>query len=355
MVHRWETKILRLPFRPKMQTGEEWEAYKARTARMLRTRWKKLGLPSLAELCAEKVWKTMAWAVHEGEVPVLKALRFVIGWRTTAWWRNKSAWGMKWDPLNITCWKHKWGFHNRGVAWDTPLARRAGSGEDWIQKWRMNPPKKTEAVPALVRAIRLSPLHIKKTEGGIPHRKGRELDPLVTEPPRTVDGIELVIRGDSKTVVDLINGKAKQKVSYRAIEIIQIQLMEWWKMASTCAKGGDWAVHIFREHNKEADLWAGFGAKGISMEWNDESAIDWTSVTGICGFWVGSCTDKVCGAGITFSFFTQRLGWVIRYEKCGPVEGSNSLDAELGGCAMLIESLKFWLQKAESRPVVVEI
>ena len=236
MVHRWETRILRLTFRPKMQPGEEWVAYKAHTARMLRTRWKKLGLPSLAELCAEKVWKTMAWAEKVGEVPVLTALRFVVGWRTTAWWRNRSAWSMKWDPLNITCWKHKWGFHNRGVTWDAPMARWAGSEEDWILKWKMNPPKKTEAVPALVRAIHLSPLQIKKTEGGIPLRKERELDPLVMEPPRTLEGIELVIRGDNKTVVDWTNGKAKQRVSYRAIEIIQIQLWNGGKRASTFAK-----------------------------------------------------------------------------------------------------------------------
>ena len=38
------------------------------------------------------------------------------------------------------------------------------------------------------------------------------------------------------------------------------------------------------------------------MEWNDESAIDWTKVTGICRLWDGSCNDKVCCAGITISF-----------------------------------------------------
>ena len=65
-----------------MQLGEEWVAYKARTARMLPIKWKKMALSSLAELCAEKVWKTMAWAVYKGEVPILKALRSVIGWRT---------------------------------------------------------------------------------------------------------------------------------------------------------------------------------------------------------------------------------------------------------------------------------
>ena len=66
-------------------------AYKARTARMLRTRWKKLGVPSLAGLCADKVWKMMAWVAREGEVPVLKALRFGIGWRTTAWWEEQEC------------------------------------------------------------------------------------------------------------------------------------------------------------------------------------------------------------------------------------------------------------------------
>ena len=46
VLHRWETKILRSTFTPTMQEGEELVAYKARIARMLRTRWKKLGLPS---------------------------------------------------------------------------------------------------------------------------------------------------------------------------------------------------------------------------------------------------------------------------------------------------------------------
>ena len=91
---------------------------------------------------------------------------------------------------------------------------------------RMHLSKKTEAVPAFVRAIHLSPC-------GISFRKEKELDPLLLVPPRTVAGIELVIRGNSKTVVDWINGNAKQNVSYRAIETIQIQLMEWWE------KGGD--------------------------------------------------------------------------------------------------------------------
>ena len=141
--------------------------------------------------------------------------------------------------------------------------------------------RRQKAFPALVRAIHLSPLQIKKKDGGTPLKEERELDPLLMELPRSVEA--KVFWGDSKTVVDWIDGKAKQKVSYRAIETLQIQLRERWeKGVDLCHRIGDWAVHICQEYNKEADLWAGFGAKGISMECNDESAIDWTKVTGVC-------------------------------------------------------------------------
>ena len=150
---------------------------------------------------------------------------------------------------------------------------QVGSEEDWIQKWRAT----------LVLTVHLSTLQVKKAEGGIPLRKERDLASLMIKPPITVEGIELVIGGDSKTVVDWINGKAKQKVSYRSIETIQIQLVEWWKKGVDLSQRiGDWTVHIFREHNKVADLWAGHGAKEHCREWEDESAVGWTKVTGIC-------------------------------------------------------------------------
>ena len=135
MVHRLETKILRLTFRPKMQPGEVWVTYKARTSRMLRMRWKKKGRCPHRQNCALKN----------------------LGRR----------WSMKWDPLNFICWKHKWGFYSRGVTWDTPMARWAGSGEDWMQKLRTGPPKKAEVIPTLVLAIHCicPPLHIKKADG----------------------------------------------------------------------------------------------------------------------------------------------------------------------------------------------
>ena len=35
----------------------------------------------------------------------------------------------------------------------------------------------------------------------------------------------------------------------------------------------------------------------------------WADVTGICGFWDGSCRTAGCGPGMWVSVFTPPLGW----------------------------------------------
>ena len=59
----------------------------------------------------------------------------------------------------------------------------------------------------------------------------------------------------------------------------------------------DWAVHIFREHNEEADFWAGKGVKGREEELSDIADVIWSGDAGLCGFWAGSCERGTCGAG----------------------------------------------------------
>ena len=84
-----------------------------------------MGLPLLTEKIANKIWTTVTWAVYDGDVPIMLALRAILGWRTTAWWRNRASLGTAWDPYNVQRWKYKVGFHNRGTVGHTGIKRMA--------------------------------------------------------------------------------------------------------------------------------------------------------------------------------------------------------------------------------------
>ena len=72
-------------------------------------------LPTMADENAENIWKTMAWASYDGDVPVMKAPRSLLRWRTSTWClgRAREACGC----LNM---------ERRGVGhvlWQTGLAK----------------------------------------------------------------------------------------------------------------------------------------------------------------------------------------------------------------------------------------
>ena len=91
-------------------------------------------------------------------------------------------------------------------------------------------------------------------------------------------------------------------------------------------------THIFREHNKEGDLWAANGVKGREDEWvvryglRSPASVD---------FWMAVAILGQCGTGVMIQAFIVSLGWVPIHKKCGPVI-QNSLDAKLGGCGVLM-------------------
>ena len=72
----------------------------------------------------------------------------------------------------------------------------------------MGSPKKIDVIYLLLKRINLTPLMTKK-DGGIPLKKTRDVEPLIIDPPGNTEGMQLVIRSDSKTVVDWMNVKAK--------------------------------------------------------------------------------------------------------------------------------------------------
>ena len=131
-VRAWEGLICRLTFRPRMKPDETRVNHEKMTSRFMRVCWKKMGLPLLSEKIASKFWTTMTWAVHDGDVPILLGLRSILGWRTTVWWRSRSSWCKAWDPYNVQRWKPKVCLLNRGVQWDTPMAR--GGKEKGVQR-----------------------------------------------------------------------------------------------------------------------------------------------------------------------------------------------------------------------------
>ena len=119
-VRAWEAKILRLTFSRKNMGGLQETDCTVVTEKL-----KEDGFAAADRKNACKIWTTMTWAVYMGDVPIMRALRSVPGWRTTAWWRSWASWCMAWDPTDVIRWKHKVGFHNRGIQWDTPILDKA--------------------------------------------------------------------------------------------------------------------------------------------------------------------------------------------------------------------------------------
>ena len=114
----------------------------------------------------------------------------------------------------------------------------------------------------------------------MPTKKARDLPPL--ELGILVAGKlpPLEIKRDCKKIVDWVDGHAKKKTRVRTVENSPNSPM-------VMAEGGirlrqpttEWATHTFREHNNDADLWAGKGAKGRVEEWVDTTRFAWTKVT----------------------------------------------------------------------------
>ena len=152
-----------------------------------------------------------------------------------------------------------------------------------------HPPKKDEVIIARLKMARRPSKHLlKKATGSSQQRQTMELHPAVLDVPRRGTGIQVDIRGGSKDGGGLDWGARRGKGRpTRQLERFKDNCGDRWsKAASLRVREGDWAVHIFREHNEEGDAWAEQGACGIEREPGV-----WPDVTGICGFWDGSrCT-----------------------------------------------------------------
>ena len=106
-----------------------------------------------------------------------------------------------------------------------------------------------------------------------------------------------------------------------------------------------WLIGRFT-HNKEADSRARNGVQGREGEWVDTANVVWSEVIGLCGFWDGSCEIGTCGAGFMNNVVTEPLDGLRFTKSEAECWVENSLDAELGGCGMLMETLSQWIDKS---------
>ena len=116
-------------------------------------------------------------------------------------------------------------------------------------------------------------------------------------------------------------------------------MIELWRRTA------DWAAHICREHNEEADIWAGKGARGREEEWVDTTEVVRSEVAGLCGFLDGSGERGVYGAGMLINFFHAGSGMGQDTRR---VRTCVRLDADIKGCAMLMSNLNQWVDKCAS-------
>ena len=98
-----------------------------------------------------------------------------------------------------------------------------------------------------------------------------------------------------------MNGHAKKKTRIGTVENVQNLLLRegWGRGMRLRQRTTDWVTHTSREH-KEADLWAGKGARRRAEEWVETDSITWQEVLGICGTWDGTSDNCKCGGGIVF-------------------------------------------------------
>ena len=75
LLKRWRDHLLRLTFRPRMRTGEDWVTYRRSCARAMRARWKGMGLLNM----------NCHWRRYNGNVPLLPVLATAL----TRWCRHR--------------------------------------------------------------------------------------------------------------------------------------------------------------------------------------------------------------------------------------------------------------------------
>ena len=96
------------------------------------------------------------------------------------------------------------------------------------------------------------------------------------------------IKGDNRRFVECINGEVKQAKHKGIIVKAQRKLKQLWEEGWDLARrSGNWARHIFREHNTVADRWAVcrcvVSGVGVTEKVNVELGFGWSEQCAVGG------------------------------------------------------------------------
>ena len=224
----------------------------------------------------------------------MKALRSILGWRTTTWRRTWSAWEMKDDPSNLSRWKHKLRFHNRGSMCDTHMTRWTYEGHHWIQK---------DGTAHASKRMMWLPLSW-KCWGSWQHswRRKKCSGPMELEPrwyPMTLSWqSEVTARQRQIGSVDV---QRKKKRQLMMSDPQKKHLRDWWSRGVDLQRRFEgWAPRNFLETHH-----SGIGP-----------------------------VAKTCAVQVCWLRFSHRPWRGTQFTtKCGPVLGKNSHVAEIAGCS----------------------
>ena len=153
-----------------------------------------MGLPLLTGTIASKIWITMTWAVYDGDVPIMLALRSIVAWRNDRLVEKSASWGMARDPNNVRWWKQKVG----SITGSTVGTRLTAPQKN----------RKEEVFRSMTQVVEK-----KKPQSTGPDRQRNQEDllPLELDEPKAGKWSTLEIKGDCRTNVDWINGHSKLK------------------------------------------------------------------------------------------------------------------------------------------------
>ena len=151
--------------------------------------------------------------------------------------------------------------------------------------------------------------------------------------------VSVGIFGDNLTCINWLNGNwaCKDRNCTEIVAQAQRRVATWWArgQAVPMVQSSDWAGHVFREHNQEADKLAHRGRQGIERNLINPKHFPMPQIAHVRAHFDGSCgneTDRAGGGWVIWVQPRSKYGpraWVRLAERSFPVHASYSTCAEL--------------------------